>query len=176
MSWLITRTPSKAERVADDVREQLFGEPEGWQVRVGEDRWLRRYLDSLADPGCVYVEVPVGGAAGGTIRRIDAVRLSPLAAQVRNYAPSGFEADLAKAREIEIIEVKRTLNRPVVGQLLVARDRAWQDWSLSPDRRLSLLALVTVTDLAIERFCMRNGIRVKIVDHLPEDTETDEAW
>jgi hypothetical protein len=172
VSWTTTRSFINAEEFAEKAREKLLGEAEPWQERAGEDQWLRRYLDELDEPGRVYVEVAVG-AATGPLRRIDAVRFPGLTNEVKTYSPHPFVQDLRRADEMEIIEVKRRLNRTVIGQLLVARDLAAQEWSWSPSLKVTLVALVTVVDPALEGFCMRHGIRVKKVQREKDDTDIE---
>jgi hypothetical protein len=173
VSWIRTRSITRAELLAEEARADLLGEGEPWEARPGEDRWLRRYLDDLRVMGRVYVEVPVGQAAGGTTRRIDAVRFPHLDSDLRKYTPVPFQGDLDAAGEIELIEVKRRLNRPVIGQLLVARYLAAKEWKLPASFQLSLVALVTVTDLALEGFCAYNGIRVETVHREEGDMDIE---
>ncbi len=66
------------------VGAQDLLESDAWQVRPGDDRWLRQYLDELERVGRVYVEVPIG-AGGGRTRRIDAVRFPRLEGGVRYF-------------------------------------------------------------------------------------------
>lgn len=142
-----------------------------WQPRPGEDQWLLEYLRLLGgmEPaGRVYVEVPVGGAdrygQGAKMRYVDAVRF-PLTqpGDVLNYDEEAFYEDVHGGGPVEIIEVKARLNRPVIGQLIVARELAPTDWRLGPDVDLRLAALVTEGDPALEPVCTRLGIRVIVV-------------
>jgi hypothetical protein len=59
--------------------------------------------------------------------------------------------------------VKRTLNRPVIGQIIAARELAPYDWNLGAYVELSLTAVVTVGDPALEFACNRLRIQVSIV-------------
>jgi hypothetical protein len=144
----------------------------GWQQRPGEDRWLLAYINLLEGPeaaGRTYVEVPIGGPArygqGAKTRRVDAVHFPEShPAEVRYYEEAAFTTDIQRGGPVEIIEVKRTLNRPVIGQLIVARELALSDWNLGPDVELSLTAVVTVGDPALEPVCDRLGIQISIVD------------
>lgn len=170
VGWITTGSVAEAESVAAEVVQDLL-ESDVWQARPGEDRWLRRYLDRLEDRGRVYVEVPIGGGGGHT-RRIDAVRFGGLAGGVRYYQQADFDADV-RQHSCEIIEVKKTLNRAVIGQLIVARDLASTEWPHDPSAELSLLALVTQSDNALEPICRRHGIRIEKVDRLVEDVQPE---
>ena len=166
VAWCATETFRDAQRLAGEAAQDLL-ESDTWQPRPGEDRWLRRYLDGLDGRGRTYVEVPIGGSAGRT-RRIDAVRFPDLAGGVRYFDRSSFDVDVQQ-HPCEVIEVKRTLNRAVIGQLIVARDLAAAEWSRDPSMQLSLIALVTESDPALEPICQRHGIQVHVVGREPED-------
>ena len=75
----------------------------------------------------------------------------------------------------EVIEVKRTLNRAVIGQLIVARELAAAEWSRDPSLPLSLIALVTESDPALEPICKRHGIQVHLVARAPEDASAEDG-
>ena len=161
VAWVTTDTREEATTIEVEVHEELFDKPPG----ENEDKWLDRYLHKLDDPGRVYVEVPVGNRLKGRPRYIDAVCLPQLPpAESSAFDRDAFEEDLTAAGRVEIIEVKKNLHRGVVGQLLVARDFAAQEWDLPSGTPIDLVALVTATDAAIEGFCARNGIRVERVE------------
>jgi hypothetical protein len=61
------------------------------------------------------------------------------------------------------------LNRAVIGQLIVARELAAMEWSRDPSKQLTLIALVTESDPALEPICQRHGIQVHLVSRVPED-------
>ena len=146
-----------------------------WQPRPGEDRWLVEYLRLLGGvetAGRVYVEVPIGGAArygqGAKTRYVDAVRFPGTHPDhVLGYDEKAFHEDVRRGNPMEVIEIKAKLNRPVIGQLIVARDLAPTDWGLAPDVDLRLVALVTESDPALEPVCLRLGIRVIVVPRSP---------
>jgi len=72
-----------------------------------------------------------------------------------------------------VIEVKRTLNRTVIGQLIVARELAVTEWTRDPAVELTLIALVTVSDPALEPICQRHGIQVHVVERLADDSQQE---
>jgi len=168
VAWCATDTFEDAQSEASAASDELL-EVELWHPRPGEDGWLRRYLDGLDERGRTYVEVPIGGAAGRT-RRIDAVRFPGLEGGVRYFDRSSFDADVQR-HHCEVIEVKRTLNRAVIGQLIVAREVAATEWSRDPSKRLDLIALVTESDPALEPICQRNGIAVRVVGRAPLEAD-----
>ena len=162
ISWSATDSFEQAQELADEATQQLL-DGHTWQPRPGEDQWLRRYLDELERPGRVYVEVPVGAALGGKTRRIDAVRFPTLPDEVRYFDADSFVQALTGG-VCELIEVKRSLNRTVIGQLLVARELLQAEFELASDLEVRLTALVAETDPALEPICDRFGIRVVHVD------------
>jgi hypothetical protein len=170
VAWCATETFEDAQKQAREAAQDLL-EVDLWHPRPGEDGWLRRYLDGRDDRGRVYVEVPIGGSAGRA-RRIDAVRFPGLEGGVRYFDRSSFDTDVQQHR-CEVIEVKRTLNRAVIGQLIVARELAAMEWSRDPSKQLTLIALVTESDPALEPICQRHGIQVHVVSRVPEDATNE---
>lgn len=170
VAWVSTSTLAEAELLAAQVSQEWL-ESELWTARPGEDHWLRRWLDAQDGPGRVYVEVPIGGS-GGRTRRIDAVRFPALGGGVRYHDRESFVHDVER-HPCQVIEVKRTLNRTVIGQLIVARDLAATEWTRVPDLELDLIAVVTQSDAALEPVCRRHGIQVHKVQRLPEDRLVD---
>jgi hypothetical protein len=166
VAWHATETFDDAQQQAGETAQDLL-EFDLWHPRPGEDGWLRAYLDGLDERGRTYVEVPIGGSAGRT-RRIDAVRFPGLEGEVRYFDRSSFAIDVQQ-HPCEVIEVKRTLNRAVIGQLIVARELAAMEWSRPPATQLNLIALVTESDPALEPICQRHGIQVHVVDRAPDD-------
>ena len=90
-----------------------------------EDRLLKKYLNKKG--GTIYTEVRIGQGGikkypeGSTPRRIDAVRLSGVKKQLIHFTKRkipDFEKAVSK-RKIEVIEIKRRLNRLVIGQVIV---------------------------------------------------------
>ena len=171
VGWV--KTPSYNDAQAQ-VRQLLAAKRpllNQWRPRPGEDGWLLNYLDVLGGPeqaGRVHVEVPLGGAAdygpGAKTRYVDAVRFPDLCpGEVVFYDEATFRGD-TQARTIQIIEIKKTLNRAVIGQLVVAQHLAPTDWKLDDDAEVEFIALVTEGDPALEGVCDRLGIRVVLVE------------
>ena len=100
-----------------------------WQPRSFEDALLAGYVAQVG--GRLFTEVPIGRPggpagwrAGSRIRRIDAVRVIGLeGGHVRCVARGlGEFAELIRGRDVELVEVKRSLTRGAIGQVIVALD------------------------------------------------------
>ena len=163
VSWIPTSTIEEAEDRAMAASELLE------ETRSpDETELLDAYLDSLEHQGRVYREVPIGRTTGRRPRRIDAVRFPNLPDEnVAGFDPSAFHDDLAAQAiplAVELIEVKHNLNRPVFGQLLMARELAVDEWGIEPHSCLASVALVGATDPALEPIFTRHGLRIVVQD------------
>lgn len=88
-----------------------------WAV-TPEDHLLGAYLET--NPGELFLEVEVGGRGAARPRRIDGVLVpgdEKIVHTQGSYSPDRV-AEAVEGREIEIIEAKLRLNRPVIGQVL----------------------------------------------------------
>ena len=173
--WIETAPFEAACSHVDDLLMEERPLLNRWWPRPGEDRWLVEYLRmprGVESAGRVYVEVPIGGAAGygqgAKTRYVDAVRFPGTQPDdVLDYDEKAFHEDVHRGSPVEAIEIKAKLNRSVIGQLVVARELAPTDWGLAPDVDLRLVALVTESDPALEPVCLRLGIRVIVVPRDP---------
>ena len=136
-----------------------------WVPRSSEDHLLQAYWQRVR--GRVYVEVPIGGTggagnwpAGGSRRRLDGVRFPAAtdAALVR-FTLSAFQARVSSGA-VELIEVKRSLNRPVIGQIIAGRDMFRRQYGASVCR---LVVVCGQTDTALEWVCQQNEVTVETV-------------
>ena len=160
VSWVEVETLDEAQQLASDAAEALL---EG-DRSLDEDELLQAYLAGLPTSGRVYPEVPIGAPPGGAPRRIDAVRFPTQPDEtVWPFDEARFRDDLAVG-ELELIEVKRRLNRPVFGQLLIARELAIDEWKLNPDTALTAVALVGASDPVLEPIFTRHGLRVITIE------------
>jgi hypothetical protein len=153
---------AEAQRHVDEALEEGLPLLHQWRPRPREDEWLATYLADADRRGVAYAEVPIGGGPGSGLRRIDAVRVpGDQQLEIRYHHQRRFDRDRHGAG-LEVIEVKESLNRPVVGQLIVARDlirRQWRDI-----RALSLVAVVRRDDALIHQLCDQvYDIRVVVV-------------
>jgi hypothetical protein len=69
--------------------------------------------------------------------------------------------DIVKDRHVEVIEVKSSLNRPVIGQAIAGRDMFERNYE---PRTVEPVVVCGSGDPALEWVCRQNGIRVEIVD------------
>ena len=135
-----------------------------------EDKLLNKYWETTG--GRLYVEIPIGGQGGeppwleGTRRRrIDGVLfpdLPPNPTFPSRFDPQSFPDDLKKSdhEKIEIIEVKRHLDRIVIGQVLVAQDMFERQYGVRPTK---LIIVCEAADPGQEWVCRQRGIEVKVV-------------
>lgn len=168
VSWVRTASYEEAEEAVLDLLEQRRPELHIWRPRYGEDQWLLAYIDRLGGrdaAGKVYVEVPIGGVdqygPGAKTRFIDAVRLPDVEpGGIHYYHRRHFEAEV-RDQTVEVIEVKKSLNRGVIGQLIVAYDLTRAEWP--PHNSLRLVALCTAPDPALEWICEKRNIDLELI-------------
>lgn len=183
VSWLPSPSFDQAEEAVLALLDERRPELHRWRPRYGEDQWLVSYLEGLGGPavaGRVHTEVPIGGVArygpGARTRFIDAVRLPRVQPGGIEYFHRTVFDDEVRDAEVELIEVKKTLNRTVIGQLIVARDLARVEWP--SHGALRLVALCTTGDPALEWVCREHGIEVELVPPDPAagtDVSTSEG-
>ncbi len=120
--------------------------------------------------GRLYIEVSIGGKApelweGVASRRwIDGVRLAHednawLARERTDFL------ELLGADVPELIEIKTTLNRGVIGQILVAEEMFKAQFKV---REVKLIILCEKGDVALEWFCRQKRIEVWKPKQLPK--------
>lgn len=138
-----------------------------WQPRTAEDRLIHGYWQSCG--GRVYLEVPVGGAEtsgiwgrGHQVRRIDAIRMASAedraAIMCKSGYPTEFQNDLSGTTLVELIEAKRFLNRPVIGQVIAGATMFTAQYGV----KTVPVILCFDTDTALSWVCEKHGIRVVI--------------
>lgn len=93
-----------------------------WKPTTLEDHLLQAYFDE--HPGTAYLELPVSVLSDSSrARKIDAVLISGEPEKV--YAPSEYSLDKAaeaiRGKPVRVIEAKYSLNRSVIGQVMVAK-------------------------------------------------------
>lgn len=131
-----------------------------WRPRMLEDRLLREYW--RARRGLMIVEVPIGGVgsagrwpAGTERRRIDAVRLRAGAGEEGIFYGKLGQQLHVSSRGIELIEVKRRLNRGGIGQAVAAREMFERQYGARPSR---VTIVCEATDPGLAWVCRRMGI------------------
>ena len=167
VSWVRTQSHEEAQEKVLDLLHQRRPELHIWRPRYGEDQWLLEYVERLGGrdaAGKIYVEVPIGGrryGRGAKTRYIDAVRLPGIRpGGIHYYHQRDFEDDL-RDQPVEVIEVKKSLNRTVIGQLIVAHELARAEWPSHDSLRL--VALCTAGDPALEWICKQQQIDLEVV-------------
>lgn len=131
-----------------------------------EDLLLLEYCRKVG--GLTYSEVPVGSPrkdlwpAGSKIRWLDGLRIIQ-EGEHRNeliFYSSDLKdelPDLVRGAQVEIIEVKTKLNRPVIGQVIAGADMVSMEYD--PDE-VRMVVLCEIGDPALEKVCADRGIEV----------------
>jgi len=143
----------------------------GFKRRSSEDACLMSY--GCAAGGVIFTEVPVGGGGssnawppGSKVRRIDGVRLvteesrSEHPVELRSFDPEfadGFRRQVAASTELEIVEVKTKLNRPVIGQVLAGALMFAREYGV---QRPAMCIVYRIPDPALEIVCAELGIEL----------------
>jgi hypothetical protein len=136
-----------------------------WVPRSSEDYLLQRYWQRVG--GRVYVEVPIGGsdgpkewAGGSSRRRLDGVRL-PGAADpaIVRFSSEAFHQRV-QSEPVELIEVKRSLNRPVIGQVIAGRHIYTRQYGGTVVRSVVVCGQ---SDSALKSVCQGQDIVVEVV-------------
>lgn len=155
---------SLAESMADiEEREDL-----GWRASTPENRLLASYWKEVGGTMVAEVETGAGGPsdwpAGTSRRQIDGVRFS---SEYRDEitGPTAFTQgqlrQIVQDRHVEIIEVKQSLGRLVIGQAIAGKDMFMRDYG---PRSVEPVVVTGEGDPGLEWVCRRNGIRVEIAE------------
>jgi hypothetical protein len=140
----------------------------GPDKRSHEDRLLLKYWREVG--GVLFTEVPIGRDGprqwppGAKPRRIDGVRIvTPTPALPdgmymfsRRENRSTVE-DLVAGARVEVIEVKRLLDRPVIGQVIAGADVLEMEYAPA---EVDQVVVCEVGDPVLEAVCERRGIVV----------------
>ena len=133
-----------------------------------EDRLLAGYWNDIG--GIVVPEVHLGATgpsywpSSSSSRRIDGLRFRSEYRDEINTPTAFTQSQLRETvadRHVEVIGVKSSLNRPVIGQAIAGRDMFERDYG---PRTVEPVVVCGTGDPALEWVCRRNGIRVEIVD------------
>jgi len=132
-----------------------------------EDKLLLRYARKAR--GTIYAEVPIGiddwSPVDSERRYLDGVRVPSVAqkdakAEIITYTPgrhNEFE-EAIESREVEVIEIKRKLNRPVIGQVMVGVDIFQREYKCAG---ITPVIVCSIGDGLLESFCERHNIRIR---------------
>lgn len=144
--------------------------------RTYEDGLLLKYWETVG--GVIFPEVLVGKGGtkqwppGAKPRRIDGVRIvSPtpgmwpagITTFRRRSNASEFER-LVSGGEVEVIEVKSSLDRVVLGQVIIGADLLEMEYA---PRTVNQVVVCEGTDPVLEVVCDRRGITVWTLDQQP---------
>lgn len=135
-------------------------------LRSPEDLLLLEYCREVG--GLIYSEVTVGSSlkdpwpAGSKTRRLDGLRIlsegNPQPELISYTSGSEEEfAELVRGAQVEVIEVKRKLNRPVIGQVIAGADMFSMQYEPAEVR---MVAVCEIGDPALEKVCAERGIEV----------------
>ncbi len=164
----ITFEPLSIRRTLDDPERGAAR----WTPDPGEDRLLAGYWNDVG--GIIVPEVHIGKngpsdwPSGSSKRMIDGLRFrSEYRDEITVQAAFSQSQlrDIVKDRHVEVIEVKSSLNRPVIGQAIAGRDMFERDYE---PRSIEPVVVCGSGDPALEWVCRRNGIRVEIVDPIDD--------
>lgn len=152
------------------LADTLPGDNQGtqWTPKSGEDRLLTGYWNEVG--GIIVPEVHIGGTgpsnwpSGTRSRRLDGLRFTSEYREeitTRTAFTQSQLQDIVNDRHVEVIEVKNSLTRPVIGQAIAGRDMFERDYE---PRTIEPVVVVGSGDPALAWVCRKNGIRVEIVE------------
>lgn len=145
----------------------------GWSPTTPENGLLVGYWKQVG--GMIVTEVETGASGPSNWppdsgrRQIDGLRFRSEYRDEINSQTSFSQAQLREIvhdRHVEVIEVKQSLGRPVIGQAIAGRDMFERDYGPGTTEPVVVCG---EGDPALEWVCRRNGIRVEIVE--PEKCE-----
>lgn len=145
---------------------------ETWNPVSFEDHLLYKYW--VNTEGHLFLEVPLGNKSlgnwpeGSRIRRIDGVILKKNQSfkDYKVYKRKDFTLNeflnYAHNSEVELIEVKKKLNRLVIGQVIVGVDMFERQYGIT---KIKPVILCQIGDPALEWVCEKRGISVYYINH-----------
>lgn len=135
-----------------------------WKPKTKEDKLLQTYWKKSG--GIIYTEVPIGGPGGRgkwpigcTRRRLDGVRIVTRKREIRKYTESDDDfIDLINKNPVDIVEIKMSLNRTAIGQIIAGNDMFKREYKVAAKRRVILFSM---GDSALEWVCQKRNIAFK---------------
>ena len=140
-----------------------------WQPKTFEDYLLKRYLDE--NPGNLYLEVPVGMLSeASTARRIDGILIPDDKSNIYPQGSYDYQRlyDEIEGQSVHLLEAKSSLDRYVVGQILVGESLLKRTSSPS---EIIKVAVCGGGNSDIEWYCKENNIHVAIYDDIDYKTK-----
>lgn len=158
--------------LADDLNDPEDRSELRWTPTTPENHLLEGYWNEVG--GIIVPEVHIGETgpsswpAGSRSRQIDGLRFDSEYRDEIN-TPTAFSQvqlqEIVADRHVEVIEVKQSLGRPVIGQAIAAREMFKRDYD---PRTVEPVVVCGRGDPALEWVCRQNNIRVEIIE--PEQT------
>ena len=113
-----------------------------WRPKTKEDMLLHAYWQKVG--GTIFTEVPIGGPGGRgewppgcTQMRLDGVRIVTREKDIRNYIESDDDfMKLINKYPVEIIEIKMSLNRTAIGQIIAGNDMFTREYKVNAKSKL----------------------------------------
>jgi hypothetical protein len=134
-----------------------------WIPKTDEDNLLNNYWTKIG--GKLLVEVPVGGNHPDlpwdhhcTTRRLDGVIIKgdDLGKYKCSHNIEGLK-NLFKGKRVEIIEVKKSINRTAIGQVVAGKTMFKQQYGI---KNVKGVIVCGSGDSALEWVCKQHGIKV----------------
>ena len=151
------------------LKDQLKGKKhkrlklKAWKPKTEEDKLLNKYWKKFG--GKLLVEVPIGGSHtnlpwghGSTTRRLDGVIIKGDELGVYRCSYNRTElSNIFKDKNIEVIKVKRSINRTAIGQVLAGKTMFEQQYGI---KNVKGVIVCDSGDSALEWVCKQHGIKV----------------
>ena len=144
-----------------------------WEPRNCEDVLLFKYWKE--SKGKLFLEVPIGNKQFGDwppnskIRRIDAVLIkaedgcgTEEVFKRNEYTLSEFN-DYVTDKTVELVEVKKNLNRIVIGQVIAGLDMFERQYNA---KKVLLVVVCQNDDPALQWVCEKRDIKVCIINDI----------
>lgn len=139
-----------------------------WSPQTIEDELLEAYHRDVGNVLVTEVSVPIqkGNKSwpdGYSNRFIDGVRLlGEHTSRIETFSTYGSELlEHSRDAAVEVIEVKQSLNRPVIGQVIAGADLFAAEFE---PRSIQRVVVCSDSEPALEWVCEQRGIRVHNVD------------
>lgn len=131
--------------------------------RTLEDKLIYKYWEEKQ--GLLFLEVPIGNdknfwPKSSKIRRIDGIRVEDNENKIfKNFNSENFKNNI-KNKNIELIEAKKTLNRLVIGQIIVGIEMFKKQYE---SKNIKGVILCREGDPALGIICKEMGIEVVVL-------------
>lgn len=132
--------------------------------RTLEDKLIYKYWEEKQ--GLLFLEVPIGNDKNfwpkdSKIRRIDGIRVEDNENQIlKTFNLENFK-NIIKNKNIELLEAKKTLNRLVIGQIIVGIEMFKKQYE---SKKIKGVILCKEDDPALEIICKEMGIEVVVLN------------